>query len=533
MNNGSDSGKGGIRTEEATVQTTRKKAKRAVRAKGDREKAPIQFLPIGKLRPNDYNPNRMTEEEFAELLAEVRHLGRLPKPVVVRQDAQGYVIVDGEHGWRAATEAGLLEIPCEVLDADDFEAMRQTYKRNQHGTHNPVLLGRMFRRMMAERDLSARALAKEICVSEGTVRNAVLYAEAADLRNRYAPEDGTDDQISRLTVRQVRCYLQLPPRIGQLWFDGRCDLKALYQVKSEAEVEFAENNLALEPVSHNFRCLEETGLLEFIGRVYSPSGFAAAIKKVEKWAAWERDWLRYGFERDAFRSYSRYYFKENWCVRDHHMMDSVLEVVVDSHAEPPAFLLTPEEFVTVLELCNLEGASAGSFRERLQLAVITKVGHLPQSDTWAKRELLEKLLRDAPGYIQESLLCPEDKYALWQAQGPEEAKRGIASLKRLPLVGDEKKDLRTSSEKCIHRLVRQWEWEQHVRARWEAKSEQELAQEIANRFIIYDPQTDSQAIEILAGKLRALTKSELAFLAEYASGLESHRALANFLRTLA
>jgi ParB-like chromosome segregation protein Spo0J len=27
-----------------------------------------------QLRPNDYNPNRMTEEEFAELVEEVRHL---------------------------------------------------------------------------------------------------------------------------------------------------------------------------------------------------------------------------------------------------------------------------------------------------------------------------------------------------------------------------------------------------------------------------------------------------------------------------
>ena len=36
------------------------------------------------LRPNDYNPNVMTDDEFGELVAEVRHLGRLPKPVVAR-----------------------------------------------------------------------------------------------------------------------------------------------------------------------------------------------------------------------------------------------------------------------------------------------------------------------------------------------------------------------------------------------------------------------------------------------------------------
>src|SRR3972149_8603943 len=92
-----------------------------------------RMIPTSDIRPNDYNPNRMSEEEFAELVGEVKHLGRLPKPVVLRQNAEGYLIVDGEHNWRAAREAGLESIPCEVIDADDFEAMRQTYKRNQHG----------------------------------------------------------------------------------------------------------------------------------------------------------------------------------------------------------------------------------------------------------------------------------------------------------------------------------------------------------------------------------------------------------------
>jgi hypothetical protein len=31
-------------------------------------------IPVDRLHPNDYNPNTMTEDEFSELVAEVRHL---------------------------------------------------------------------------------------------------------------------------------------------------------------------------------------------------------------------------------------------------------------------------------------------------------------------------------------------------------------------------------------------------------------------------------------------------------------------------
>ena len=47
----------------------------------------IVSLPIDQLDSNDYNPNKLTAAKFAELVAEVRHLERLPKPIIERQQA--------------------------------------------------------------------------------------------------------------------------------------------------------------------------------------------------------------------------------------------------------------------------------------------------------------------------------------------------------------------------------------------------------------------------------------------------------------
>ena len=179
----------------------------------------VTMLPVDQLFPSGWNPNKMAADVFAAYQDDVRLKGKIPKPVVVVRDKSGYRIVDGEHGWRVAKEVGLTEIPCEIIDADRFEAMHQTISRNLHGENDPVLLGRLYRRMMEERKLSNRALAAELHVTEGTIRHYLSYVEAAALRNSYAPTDA-DDQISRLTFRQITTYLSLPTHAHDEWLDG-------------------------------------------------------------------------------------------------------------------------------------------------------------------------------------------------------------------------------------------------------------------------------------------------------------------------
>ena len=227
----------------------------------------IEVVATDKLHPNDYNPNQMTDEEFAECVAEVRHLGRIPKPIIVRPNSDGYVIVDGEHGWRAAKEVGLTDVPCEVVDIDDFESMRQTYKRNQHGTHNPVKLGQMFQAMIDARGISNRALAKEIEVAEGTIRNALIYAKACSLRNDYAFES--------LSVKQIRYYVDMPDVGRDLWLDASADVDLF---ESERR---SNDNPRLE-FEYIYKMLSEGDAWGFVKRSKHSSGFHIEVKRVQR-----------------------------------------------------------------------------------------------------------------------------------------------------------------------------------------------------------------------------------------------------------
>jgi ParB/RepB/Spo0J family partition protein len=167
------------------------------------------------LRPSGYNPNMLSDDQRAQLVDEIKRQRKLLKPLVCRQDGDHFVIIDGEHNWQAAVEVGLAEVPVEVVEADDFECRRECFIRNLHGTWHKVRLGRMFAQMLAERSaLSNRDLAAELGCSEGTVRNTLLYAKAADLC--AGREDcPNEDAIAGMGVRQVRELIA--------WLEGLTD----------------------------------------------------------------------------------------------------------------------------------------------------------------------------------------------------------------------------------------------------------------------------------------------------------------------
>jgi ParB-like chromosome segregation protein Spo0J len=77
----------------------------------------IRMLPVSRISENGYNPNEMSAQDMDEYAAEVERLGRLPRPLVVRPAGDNFVVVDGEHGLKAAQKVGLDEVPCEVIDA--------------------------------------------------------------------------------------------------------------------------------------------------------------------------------------------------------------------------------------------------------------------------------------------------------------------------------------------------------------------------------------------------------------------------------
>ncbi len=76
-----------------------------------------RLLPIDKLDPNPDQP-RTEIGDLTELTASIREKGVL-EPLLVKPLMGRWMIIAGERRWRAATAAGLKELPCIEMDVDD------------------------------------------------------------------------------------------------------------------------------------------------------------------------------------------------------------------------------------------------------------------------------------------------------------------------------------------------------------------------------------------------------------------------------
>jgi len=121
----------------------------------------LSLIATSKIEPNPWNPNVMGEKEYLALKEDMRVHGAegidpvlvSPKgiffhdqPLYLERKADLYVIVDGEHRWRAARELKWEAISCDVKNIKEDEAKALCYARNrERGTIDPFKEAALFK----------------------------------------------------------------------------------------------------------------------------------------------------------------------------------------------------------------------------------------------------------------------------------------------------------------------------------------------------------------------------------------------------
>ncbi len=117
------------------------------------EKLEVTHIEVGRLTPNPWNPNRMSDEMFHKLREYIRREGMV-EPIVVRPQGEGYEILGGYHRWLICKELGHGTVPCVVVELDDRRAKVLSVNLNElKGQSLPQLLAELIHDLSKEATL--------------------------------------------------------------------------------------------------------------------------------------------------------------------------------------------------------------------------------------------------------------------------------------------------------------------------------------------------------------------------------------------
>ncbi len=135
-----------------------------INQKAENDPMHIEEVDISMVVANDYNPNVMADDKF-DMLTEDVEVEDMDQPVVVRYDAdqEKYVIVDGEHRWRASQNAGKQTVLVSIKQWDKQEAKLRTVRRNLlRGELDPGRFSQLVRQVESEQDLNVNDVRKRM-----------------------------------------------------------------------------------------------------------------------------------------------------------------------------------------------------------------------------------------------------------------------------------------------------------------------------------------------------------------------------------
>lgn len=141
----------------------------------------VQKIPVGKIRPNRYQPRRNFDEAKLAELAESIKKGGLLQPISVWKDhgEDHYELIAGERRLRASKLAGLEEIDAIIKkDLDDEQKLGLSLIENiQREDLNAIDTALAYRRLMDNFGVSQAEIAERVHKSRGAVSNTLRLLE--------------------------------------------------------------------------------------------------------------------------------------------------------------------------------------------------------------------------------------------------------------------------------------------------------------------------------------------------------------------
>ncbi len=200
--------------------------------------SPYMNVMLHRIEPNPNQPRKDFDPEELEALAESIRTHGVMQPLTVRETAPDhYEIIAGERRWRASRIAGLSQVPCLVVEADDQKAMELALIENlQRQDLNPVEEALGYQTLLQEHSMTQEEMASRVGKSRSAVANSLRLLGLQEKCLAQLRE-------GKLTAGHARALLQLKNEKHQL----EAAQKIINLGLSVRQAELLCKNMAKEP----------------------------------------------------------------------------------------------------------------------------------------------------------------------------------------------------------------------------------------------------------------------------------------------
>ena len=200
-------------------------------------------VPIRQIDSNPFQPRQEFDEDDIQTLCDSLRAHGLLQPVVVRRAGQRYQLVAGERRLCAAVKASWIDVPVQVVEADDRQVAELAIVENlQRKDLSPLEKASSFQRYLEQYGCTQEELASRLKLDRSTIANLIRLLEL--------PE-GVRDALrkGKITQGHARTLLALGEEREQLEFCQRIQGEGLSVRQTEALVQDTIDRADAEPLA--------------------------------------------------------------------------------------------------------------------------------------------------------------------------------------------------------------------------------------------------------------------------------------------
>ncbi|MGN0468619.1 MAG: ParB/RepB/Spo0J family partition protein [Acutalibacteraceae bacterium] len=162
----------------------------------------VLLIPNEKIFSNPNQPRKIFDQgELVNLAISIRMNGIL-QPITVREVEKGYEVVSGERRLRASRLAGMIVVPCIVVDVNSMKSAIYSLIENlQRQNLNYFEEAVAIERLMNEYGLSQEEAARKLGKAPSTVSNKLRLLSLPKKAQKMLLESGLSERHARALLR--------------------------------------------------------------------------------------------------------------------------------------------------------------------------------------------------------------------------------------------------------------------------------------------------------------------------------------------